>query len=81
MSVLSIRMSDEEYKALEKYAKVKSISMNQAMKQAFFEKLEDEFDVELFDSAYAEYLKDSKTYSIDEVIKELDINELQCFYF
>ena len=76
MSVLSIRMSDEEYKALEKYAKVKSISMNQAMKQAFFEKLEDEFDVELFDSAYAEYLKDSKTYSIDEVIKELDINEL-----
>ena len=76
MSVLSIRMSDEEYKALEKYAKVKSISMNQAMKQAFFEKLEDEFDIELFDEAYAEYLKDSKTYSIDEVIKELGINDL-----
>ena len=76
MSVLSIRMSDEEYKALEKYAKVKSISMNQAMKQAFFEKLEDEFDIELFDEAYAEYLKDSKTYSIDEVITELGINDL-----
>ena len=76
MSVLSIRMSDEEYRALEKYAKVKSISMNQAMKQAFFEKLEDEFDVELFDQAYAEYLKDSKTYSIDEVVKELGIDEL-----
>ena len=76
MSVLSIRMSDEEYRALEKYAKVKSISMNQAMKQAFFEKLEDEFDIELFDQAYAEYLKDSKTYSIDEVIKELGIDEL-----
>ena len=76
MSVLSIRMSDEEYKALEKYAKVKCISMNQAIKQAFFEKLEDEFDIELFDEAYAEYLKDSKTYSIDEVIKELGINDL-----
>ena len=76
MSVLSIRMSDEEYRALEKYAKVKSISMNQAMKQAFFEKLEEEFDIELFDQAYAEYLKDSKTYSVDEVIKELGIDEL-----
>ena len=76
MSVLSIRMSDEEYRALEKYAKAKSISMNQAMKQAFFEKLEDEFDIELFDEAYAEYLKDSKTYSIKEVIDELKLNDL-----
>ena len=76
MGVLSIRMSDEEYKALEKYAKAKSISMNQAMKQAFFEKLEDEFDIELFDEAYAEFLRDSKTYSIKEVIDELKLNDL-----
>ena len=74
MSVLSIEMSDEEYRALEKYAKAKSISMNQAMKQAFFEKLEDEFDIELFDEAYAEYLKDSKTYSIKDVVDELGID-------
>ena len=76
MSVLSIRMSDEEYKALERYAKAKSISMNQAMKQAFFEKLEEEFDIVLFDKAYADYLKDSKTYSIQEVIDELKLNDL-----
>lgn len=75
MSVLSIRLSDVEYNALEKYAKTKSISMNKAMKQAFFEKLEDEFDIELFDSAYAEYLKDSTTYSLEEAKKLLNFDD------
>ena len=75
MSVLSIRMSDEEYNALEKYAKAKSVSMNRAMKEAFFEKLEDEFDIELFDAAYAEYLKDSKTYSLEETKKILKLDD------
>lgn len=74
MSVLSIRMSEVEYKALEKYAKVNSISMNKAMKDAFFEKLEDEYDIECFDKAYAEYLKDKKTYSIEEVKKMLELD-------
>lgn len=74
MSVLSIRMSDVEYKALEKYAKINSISMNKAMKDAFFEKLEDEYDIECFDKAYADYLKDKKTYTDDELRKILDLD-------
>ena len=74
MSVLSIRMSEAEYRALEKYSKANSISMNQAMKNAFFEKLEDEYDIECFDKAYAEYLKTKKTYSSDEAMKILGIN-------
>ena len=73
MSVLSIRMSEVEYKALEKYAKANSISMNKAMKDAFFEKLEDEYDIECFDKAYADYLKDQKTYTIDDVKKILEL--------
>ena len=75
MSVLSIRMSEAEYRALAKYAKATSISMNQAMKNAFFEKLEDEYDIELFDAAYSEYLNDSKTYSLKEVIDELKLDD------
>lgn len=67
MSVLSIRMSEVEYKALKNYAKVNSISMSKAMKDAFFERLEDEYDIEFFDKAYANYLKDQKTYSISEI--------------
>lgn len=73
MSVLSVRLSDAEYKALEHYATVNGISMNKAMKDAFFEMLEDQYDLEAFDRAYAEYLKDPKTYSSEEVAKELGI--------
>ena len=73
MSVLSVRMSDAEYKALEKYAAVKGVSMNKAIKDAFFEMLEDQYDMEAYDEAYAEYLKDPKTYTSDEVAKELGI--------
>lgn len=71
MSVLSVRMSDAEYKALERYAKANNVSMNQAIKNAFFEKLEDEYDIEVFDKAYADFLKDSKTYSPKEVVEKL----------
>ncbi len=73
MKVLSIRLSEAEYKVLEKYAKVNSISMNKAMKDAFFEKLEDEYDIECFDKAYAEYLNNRKTYSSNKVKRLLNI--------
>ena len=73
MPVLSVRMTDAEYKALEGYAVANGISMNKAIKDAFFEMLEDQYDLEAFDRAYAEYLKDPKTYTSDEVAKELGI--------
>ena len=73
MAVLSVRLSDAEYKALESYATVKGISLNKAIKDAFFEMLEDQYDLEAFDEAYAAYLKDPKTYSSEELAKELGI--------
>ena len=73
MAVLSVRLSDAEYKALDSYANTNGISMNKAIKDAFFEMLEDQYDLEAFDKAYAEYLKDPKTYSSEEVAKELGI--------
>ena len=73
MSVLSVRMSSEEYRALQKFAKANKVSMNQAMKDAFFEMLEEKYDLEVFDKAYAEYLKDPKTYSLEEVIEMVNL--------
>ena len=73
MPVLSVRLSDAEYKALKTYAAANGISMNKALKDSFFEMLEDQHDLETFDCAYAEYLKDPKTYSSEEVAKELDV--------
>ena len=50
--------------------------MNKAIKDAFFEMLEDQYDLEAFDKAYAEYLKDPVTYSSEEVAKKLGISRI-----
>lgn len=68
MSVVSVRMSKEEYIALQKFSKENGVSMSKALKDAFFEMLEEKHDLEVFDKAYAEYLKDPKTYSLDEIM-------------
>ena len=73
MAVLSLRFTDEEYRALKIYAKTNGVTLNKAVKDAFFEMLEDRFDLECFDKAYAAYRKDGKAYTIDEVEKELEI--------
>ena len=67
----SIRLSEEERKLAESYAKLNSISMGDAFKKALFEKIEDEYDVVLADKAYKDYLKNKTTISHKELWKEL----------
>lgn len=73
MSVLSVRLNDEEYNALEKYALLSGTTMSAALKDAFFEKMEDEFDRRAFDEALANFEKDPVTYTNDEVMKEFGL--------
>ena len=68
--VVSIRMTDEERKLAEAYAKLNGTTLSDSIKKAYFEKIEDEFDVALAKEALKEYEKDPKTYSLEEM-KEL----------
>lgn len=69
----SIRLTDQEKKIADSYARMHSLSLGEAFKQALFEKIEDEYDLKLYDEAYAEYQKNPKTYSLDEMKKELGL--------
>lgn len=69
----SIRLTDQEKSLAESYARLHSMSVGEAFKQALFEKIENEYDLKVYEEAYAEYLKDPVTYSFDEVMKELDL--------
>lgn len=73
MCTFSIRLTDAEKKIIEEYAKLNNKSMGDVVKTAFFEKIEDEFDIKLADEAYLEYKKNPKNYSINDLKKELDI--------
>lgn len=73
LMVISIRMTKEEKKLANAYARLKGISLSEAIKRAYFEKIEDEYDIALADVALQEYEKNPKTYTLEELMKELDL--------
>ena len=58
----SIRLSEEERRLAESYARIHSFSLAEAFKKALFEKIEDEYDISIAESAYQEYLSNPVTY-------------------
>ncbi len=56
----SIRLTEQEKALADSYAKLHSMSVGEAFKKALFEKIEDEYDLTVYDEAYAEYLESGK---------------------
>ena len=70
----SIRLLAEEKRIAESYAKMRSMSLEEAFKQARFERIEDEYDIAVAAEAYAEYERSGrKSRPISELWKELDL--------
>lgn len=69
----SIRLSDEEKRLAESYAKIHGFSLGEAFKKALFEKIEDEYDIAVGDLAYEEFLNDPQTISHEDLKKELGL--------
>ena len=69
---LSIRLLAEEKRIAESYAKMRSMSLEEAFKQALFERIEDEYDVAVAAAAYAEYeMSGRKRRPISELWEEV----------
>lgn len=73
MAHVSLSVTDQEKAWMESYAKLHGINLSEAIKEAFFEKLDDEYDLKVI----AEYEADpDKTfYSHKEVAKELGLED------
>ena len=71
--VVSIRMTEEEKQLADAYAKLNGVSLSEAIKKAYFDKIEEEYDIALADAAMREYKKNPKTYTLDELMKELGL--------
>jgi predicted DNA-binding protein len=70
----SIRLTDEERKLAESYAKMHAYSLSEAFKRALFEKIEDEYDIAVAEEAYNDYIADGKkSRPVDELWKECDL--------
>lgn len=70
----SIRLTEEERRLADSYAKLHSMSMGEAFKRALFDKIEEDYDLTAADEAYSEYLSSGKkSRPVGEFWKELDL--------
>lgn len=67
---ISIRINDNELELIRKFAKFNGTTVSEVMRKAILEKIEDEFDILLYEKAFNEYEKTSKTYKLDEIINK-----------
>lgn len=72
MAHVSLRVSEQEKSWMEGYAKMQGVNLSEAIKKAFFEKLEDEYDLQIIEQYEQEKkLGTVKYYSLAEVQQEL----------
>lgn len=71
---ISVRLNNEDTMLFKKYAEMNGISVSDLVRQSVIEHIEDEYDLEVYNKAMAEYKKNPVTYSHEEVAKMLDID-------
>lgn len=70
---ISLRLNDVDTDIVKAYAAMQGLTVSQFVRNIIMEHIENEFDLKAFEKAYAEYKKDPETFSLDEVIEELDL--------
>ncbi len=70
---ISVRLNDKDTALIKAYAEMNNISLSELIRNAVMEKIEDEYDLECYKKAMQEYKENPKTYTMDEVKKELGL--------
>ena len=70
---ISVRLNKQDEMLIKKYAEMNNISLSDLVRNAVLEKIEDEYDLKCYYEAMEEYKKNPKTYTLDEVKKELGL--------
>lgn len=78
MPIITVELSESENQFLEGMAKREGTCVSDLLRTTTLEVMEDKYDAAIADEAYAEYLKNPVTYTLEEVLAELglDLSEL-----
>ena len=71
---ISVRLSDKDTELIKAYADMNNMSLSELVRKAILEKIEDEYDLKAYYEAMEEYNKNPTTYTLDEVEKELGLD-------
>lgn len=72
MSTVSLRLNDRDDALIRKYAEIHNMDLSSFIRQAVLEKIEDEYDLTLFDKVW-EQEKDEGRISHEQVKRELGL--------
>ena len=67
------QLNDKETELIKAYAEINNISLSDLVRNAVIEKIENEYDLECYKKAMEEYKKNPKTYTIEEIKEELEL--------
>lgn len=70
---ISVRLNEEDTKLIKAYAEMNKMTLSELIRNAIMEKIEDDYDLECYEKAIAEYKKNPVTYTLEEVKKELGL--------
>ncbi|MBR3766989.1 MAG: CopG family transcriptional regulator [Clostridia bacterium] len=70
---ISLRLSDEDSTLIKTYAEMNKMTVSELLRESVIERIENEYDLESFSKAMAEYKKNPVTFSLDDVEKELGL--------
>ena len=71
--IVSIRLNEKDKILIKKYAELNNISLSDLIRNAVIEKIEDEYDLNAYEKSMKKYKKNPKTYTLEEIKKELNI--------
>ena len=70
---ISIRLNKVDTDLIKSYASTRGMTLSELVRKIVMDHIEEEFGLKEYEKAYAEYRKNPVTYTLDEVVKDLDL--------
>jgi hypothetical protein len=70
---ISLRLNERDSNLFKRYADMNGITVSELVRQSVLSRIEDEYDLQAYDKALADFHADPVTYSLDEVERELGL--------
>lgn len=70
---ISIRLNKVDTDLIKSYASMLGMNVSELVRKIVLDHIEEEFGLKEYEKAYAEYRNNPVTYTLDEVVKDLDL--------
>ena len=70
---ISIRLNKVDTDLIKSYASTRGMTLSELVRKIVLDHIEEEFGLKEYEKAYAEYRNNPVTYTLDEVVKDLDL--------